>query len=81
MTGYSPNFSLGKKPSFLQGNKTCMKARARIGKNLNMGRRLTETLTNYRRNGEEYICQISIIPLFNSTQDITHFLALETEVR
>ena len=81
MTGYSPNFALGKKPNFLQGRNTCGITRSRIGKNLKIGRRLTETLTNYRRNGEEYICQISIIPLFNSTQAITHFLALETEVR
>ena len=81
MTGYSPNYALGKKPSFLQGSNTCMKTKSRIGKKLKMGIRLTETLTNYRRNGEEYICQISIIPLLNSTQNITHFLALETQVR
>nr|WP_170857116.1 PAS domain-containing protein [Algoriphagus locisalis] len=81
MTGYTPQFALGKKPRFLQGIKTCKKAKSRIGRNLALGKRISETLTNYRKNGEEYICQISIIPLINSTQDISHFLALETEIR
>ena len=81
MTGYTSKFALGKRPSFLQGDKTSIKAKSRIQKNLSMGKRLTENITNYRSNGEEYICQISIVPLFNSNRNITHFLALETEVR
>lgn len=79
MTGYSPSFALGKNPSFLQGVNTNQKTSDTIRRKLLSGRRFTETITNYRRNGEEYECHISVIPLRNNRNIITHFLALESE--
>ncbi|MDR7132594.1 PAS domain S-box-containing protein [Algoriphagus sp. 4150] len=79
MTGYTPEFALGKKPSFLQGANTSENAKRRIREGLAAGRNITEVVTNYRKDGEEYECRISIIPLIHSTRGITHFLALERE--
>ena len=81
MTGYTPDFAIGKKPTFLQGNSPSAAVTKRFRENLNSGRRFTESIVNYRQNGEEYVCQISIVPLFNSNNTLTHYLALENEVQ
>lgn len=80
MTGYSPEFALGKKPTFLQGAKTSTFVKNRIREKLSKGERISETITNYKKNGSEYDCMISIIPLLDSNKRITHYLALEREV-
>ena len=80
MTGYSPDFALGKKPSFLQGINTATEVKNRIRNGLILGERISETITNYKKNGREYECLISIIPLYDSNKRITHYLALEREV-
>ncbi|MCE7057429.1 PAS domain-containing protein [Algoriphagus sp. AGSA1] len=80
MTGYQPEFAIGKTPSFLQGENTSTEVKQRIRENLGSGRRFTETLINYRQNREEYRCQITVVPLSNWVNEITHFMALEREI-
>jgi PAS domain S-box-containing protein len=79
MTGYDPNFAIGKKPAFLQGPNTSEIIKDRIRKKLINGGRITETITNYKKNGNPYECYITIIPLVDSNRVITHYLALERE--
>lgn len=79
MTGYSRGFAIGKKPVFLQGPNTSEEVKTRILTNLAKGTRFEEIITNYRKDGEEYQCHVSIVPLFNSQNCLTHFLALEKE--
>jgi PAS domain S-box-containing protein len=79
MTGYAPEFAIGKRPAFLQGPNTSETVKARIRKKLSAGERISETVTNYKKSGLEYDCQITIIPLMDSNQTITHYLALERE--
>lgn len=79
MTGYAPDFAIGKKPVFLQGPNTSEAVKARIRKKLSNGERISETVTNYKKSGIEYECLITIIPLIDSNQTITHYLALERE--
>ncbi|NAS12921.1 PAS domain-containing protein [Poritiphilus flavus] len=81
MTGYSKKFALGKKPDFLQGNSTSQEIKNKIRKSLNGGLGFEETLLNYRKNGEAYLCQIKAIPLFDSQNRLTHYLAFETELK
>ena len=77
MTGYAPDYAIGKKPAFLQGEKTSEKVKNRIREKLHSGSRVSETITNYKKNGQTYECQITIIPLFDANEVITHYLALE----
>jgi PAS domain S-box-containing protein len=79
MTGYNKNFALGKKPSFLQGDKTSKTTVQDIGKQLKNKQCYTGAITNYRKNGETYQCEIKILPLYNSNKELTHFIALERE--
>ncbi|WP_086543404.1 PAS domain-containing protein [Algoriphagus antarcticus] len=79
MTGYAPDYAIGKKPAFLQGPNTSEVIKGRIRETLSSGGRVSETITNYKKNGSAYECQITIIPLIDSNQVITHYLALERE--
>lgn len=79
MTGYSPDYAIGKKPAFLQGTNTSDIVKGKIRQTLSTGGRISETITNYKKNGTEYECLITIIPLIDSKQNITHYLALERE--
>lgn len=80
MTGYTLQFAKGKTLSFLQGPNTSQVSQETIRKKLRAGKPFTADLINYRKNGEEYLCRVSIHPLKNNTNIITHFIALESEV-
>jgi PAS domain S-box-containing protein len=77
MTGYAPDYAIGKKPAFLQGPETSEIVKTRIRKKLLNGDRVSDVITNYRKNGNPYHCYITIIPLLDSNRVITHYLALE----
>lgn len=79
MTGYPLNYAIGKSPRFLQGQNTCEETKTRIRQQLKFGNPFTETVVNYRKNNEEYHCKVTIYPIANDKQEITHFLALESE--
>ncbi len=80
MTGYPANYALGKQPKFLQGAATKPEIRKSIREKLGRPDIFSETVVNYRKNKEEYICKITIIPLLDSSLNLTHFLAIEKEV-
>lgn len=80
MTGYPANYALGKQPKFLQGAGTKPEIRKSIREKLGRSDIFSEIVVNYRKNKEEYICKITIIPLLNSSLNLTHFLAIEKEV-
>ena len=79
MTGYPVNFAVGRSPRFLQGVNTSEETRQRIRQQLALKKTFTEVVTNYRKNKEEYRCKVTIYPLVNTQQQVTHFLALESE--
>ena len=79
MTGYPVNFAMGRSPRFLQGENTSEETKKRIRQQIAFGKPFTETVTNYRKNKEEYQCKVTIYPIKNRQQQITHFLALEKE--
>lgn len=79
MTGYNKKFALGKRPSFLQGEKTSKSTVRDISEQLKSSQCYTGSITNYRKNGETYRCEIKILPLYNSNNELTHFMALERE--
>lgn len=80
MTGYSAFYAVGKTPKFLQGEDTLPDVQSRIRNKLAGKDIFSEIVVNYRKNKEKYKCEITVIPLFNSTKQTTHFLAIEKEV-
>ncbi len=80
MTGYRPYEVLGKMPDMFQGSSTSPADVLRLGESLAMAQPVGADLMNYRKNGDMYVCRVHIKPLYNTRQDLTHFLAVEWEV-
>ena len=81
MTGYSREEAIFQRPSFLQGADTdravLEPVRSAIRNKVPV---LQQTIVNYRKNGERYLCRIDIHPVFNMSGELTHFIAFEVEV-
>lgn len=80
MTGYPEIFAKGKKAKFLQGENTEIDVLSTIQKAIKKREFVECILTNYRRGGEEYLCKIKIFPMFNQSNELVNFVALESEV-
>ncbi len=80
MSGYPINFSKGKQPKFLQGEASSKEALNTIRENLKQESHVKERVINYRKNGEQYICDIEIFPIRDREDKLSHLLALEKEV-
>jgi PAS domain S-box-containing protein len=81
MTGYPKSHAIGKTPHFLQEPKTSVKTKKSIRERLKNGELFMDSIVNYRKNGEEYLCQIKIIPLFDKNHKLAHYLAVERELK
>ncbi len=79
MTGYSSNYAIGRTPGFLQGKNTSYETRKKIGKRLKERKPYIGRIINYRKNKEEYVCDVRIIPIYNFNDEVTHFIAFERE--
>lgn len=81
MTGYEGHEIIGKKPNaLLHGPQTIQADRDVFRKQLKTGKSFSAKITNHRKNGEAYVCEVKIVPLYNAAKELTHFLALEKEV-
>ena len=79
MTGYTLSEVKGKKPSLLQGRNTELSAKERIRAALKREKPFHDRITNYRKNGEEYTCALSIHPVFNTQGILSNFVAMEVD--
>lgn len=79
MTGYKPHETYGKRPGFLQGEKTLPETRQQIRQHLADARPFAGTIVNYRKSGEAYACAIHLFPVFNQARDLVNYIALEEE--
>ena len=79
MTGYSFQEVYGKRPSILQGKNTEKSALERIRSYLKKEISFHDRITNYRKNGQEYTCALTIHPIFNVDKVLTNFIAFEVD--
>ena len=80
MTGYTVDYAVGRKPDFLQGPKTSGESRRDISQNLRRKEPFKSVIVNYKKSGEEYLCEVRVIPIADATNQVTHFLALERAI-
>ena len=80
MTGYNAYEIVGKQPSMLHGPGTKDEERSQFHKGLSTNKPFTASITNYRKNGEAYLCKVKIVPLYNKENNLTHYIAFEREV-
>lgn len=80
ITGYSLGEAIGRIPGrILQGPKTEPEVIERIRKAIQQRIPFRDQLTNYRKNGEPYLCKLVIHPIFDRNQELTNFIAFEVD--
>jgi len=80
MTGYAVEEVMGKTPRILQGPKTNQKELLRIRKALSKNETIEVEIVNYKKNGEEYWVNFTIVPVADKEGIITHFVAIQRDV-
>lgn len=80
LVGHDAQSLFGRSPRTLQGNATSPFTTRAMGAALRAGQPFHTCLTNYRADGESYLCEIDIRPIVNGRGKIEHFIAFEREV-
>lgn len=80
LVGYPAEKLLGESPRLFQGTATSPFATRAMGAALRDGQAFHTCVTNYRANGESYLCEIDIRPIVDRRGKIEHFIAFEREV-
>jgi len=80
MTGYAAKHALGKTPKFLQGQNTSEESVNFIRHELLLNKPFTAIITNYKKNSDEYLCEVRVFPIYNQQNETTHFIAVEKQI-
>jgi PAS domain S-box-containing protein len=80
MTGYSRAEVVGKTPRILQGVKSDRAALDRIGAALKTWTPVRERLINYRKDGVEFVTDLSIFPVADEKGWYTHWIAIQRDI-
>ncbi|WP_322549165.1 PAS domain-containing protein [Flavobacterium psychraquaticum] len=77
MNGYYPSEVIGNSPKMFQGPLTSRKSLDSIKLALLNQLPFQEVITNYRKDGSLYECEISAIPKFDSKGNLVNYIAFE----
>ncbi|MEI7733984.1 MAG: PAS domain S-box protein [Ferruginibacter sp.] len=79
-TGYSREEVLGKTPRLLQGKKSDRKELGRLRKAIEKWEPCEIEIINYKKNGEEFWVNLSVVPLANEKGSFTHWVAIQKDI-
>ncbi|NEO27586.1 MAG: PAS domain S-box protein, partial [Kamptonema sp. SIO4C4] len=80
ITGYLPEEVLGVNCRFLQGPKTDQTELNRLRAAINEGCHCTVILLNYRKDGTTFWNELTISPIYDYAQNLTHFVGIQADV-
>ncbi len=80
MTGYSEDEMIGRNCRFLHGSDTDQPALAELRDALRTRRACKLILRNYRKNGEMFYNLLSLLPVTNDANIVTHYVGIQQEV-
>ncbi|WP_336491714.1 PAS domain S-box protein [Methylobacterium nigriterrae] len=81
MTGYSAQEAVGQTPPVLQGPLTDRAVLDHLRSDLETREAFQGTAINYRKDGSTYTLHWHITPLRNAAGEITHWIALQREIK
>ena len=79
-TGYSWEEAIGKTPRILQGPKTDRKELDKLNAAFKKWEPVDVELVNYKKNGEEFWVNLSIVPLANEKGLFTHWISVQKDI-
>jgi PAS domain S-box-containing protein len=80
LTGYSAHEMIGTSCKLLQGPETDPKTTEKIRTALGELRPISVTILNYRKDGTQFYNRLSLSPITNSDNNITHILGFQDDV-
>ncbi|MEH6512698.1 MAG: PAS domain S-box protein [Maribacter arcticus] len=80
ITGYSREEVIGENCQFLQNDDRDQEAIVTMAKAIKKGEECRVFLRNYRKDGTQFWNDLSITPLFNENQRLTHFIGVQNDV-
>jgi PAS domain S-box-containing protein len=78
MNGYQLHEVVGNSPKMFQGEKTELSERKKIKMAVEKQQAFETVITNYKKDGDIYVCRIEGFPVFNKDGDLVNFIALES---
>ncbi|MEQ9443631.1 MAG: PAS domain S-box protein, partial [Cyclobacteriaceae bacterium] len=80
MTGFSSEEMIGKTPDFLTGPETSRKDLTRMNRALRTLQPFEADIINYKKGGEKYWVNISIVPVADKNGSHTHWVAIQRDI-
>jgi PAS domain S-box-containing protein len=80
ITGYSAAEVLGYNCRFLQGKETSQPAVAQLRAAIKAGEHCTVTLLNYRKDGTPFWNELTISPIYDEDNNLTHFVGIQSDI-
>jgi len=80
ITGYTLDEVLNKNCRFLQGQDQHQEAIGVMAEAIKKGESCTVTLRNYRKNGRMFWNEVSLTPVFNNENHLTHFISVQNDI-
>lgn len=80
MSGYTESEIVGKTHRLLQGPNSNAEELAKFYKALDDQKPTEITLTNYKKNGEEFWVDLALNPVYNDKGEHTHWISIERDV-
>jgi len=80
ITGYSAAEVLGSNCRFLQGKKTNQPAIAQLRAAIKAGEHCTVILLNYRKDGTPFWNELTISPIYDDDNNLTHFVGIQSDI-
>lgn len=79
MSGYDESEILGKNCRFMQGKETDTESLKKLAMAMEQRESVTVQMINYRKNGEQFVNELTISPVKNQNGEVTHCIGLEIE--
>lgn len=80
LSGYSADELLGRNCRFLQGDDLDQPGARELGQAIAQGQSLTVTLRNYQKNGTLFFNELTIHPIRDEADILTHFIGFQNDV-
>ncbi|HVB34534.1 MAG TPA: PAS domain S-box protein [Patescibacteria group bacterium] len=80
LTGYSPEEIVGQNPRLFQSGRQSVSFYKKLWETILAGEEWHDELINRRKDGSEYIEQLSIAPVRDANGEISHFIGVKQDV-
>jgi PAS domain S-box-containing protein len=80
ITGFERDEAIGDNPRILQSGLTAKEVYTDLWQTIKSGQEWRGELLNKRKNGELYWESVSILPIFNTDEEIQHFVAIQEDI-